>query len=333
MSCQISSSGWKLVPVEPTEEMLNALFDNHSVLPDDGDLIVQYRAMLAAAPDSPSAEPVAWMSPGKERLEFSRPDTVYGSHTIPLYAIPPDAAAEIARLRAEVEQKDAQIKVLDDLILGYAEEQKRLDSDVERLMNERDIEIARNKPLHSLIKSLEETKSLLLRKKDERREAVNTLESERASNEQLTNTIAEQAEEIQRLQREVVNRNQRALDGDMAVAVNEKLIDEIEQQAERIESLQALASQINTDWIPANERLCQRIAELESLLDVEKGQFAIRDEACGVLFARVDAQAAALAKAREALKVAVDTDQLQGGLWEERAIEAIDAIDALKGNE
>ena len=27
---------------------------------------------------------VAWMSPGKERLEFSLPSTVYGSHTIPL---------------------------------------------------------------------------------------------------------------------------------------------------------------------------------------------------------------------------------------------------------
>ena len=51
-------------------------------------------------------EPVAWMSPGKERLEFSRPDTVYGSHTIPLYAIPPDAAAEIARLT----QKNAELR-------------------------------------------------------------------------------------------------------------------------------------------------------------------------------------------------------------------------------
>ena len=66
MSCQISSSGWKLVPVEPTEEMLNALFDNHSVLPDDGDLIVQYRAMLAAAPDAPSAEPVDEVKPQNE---------------------------------------------------------------------------------------------------------------------------------------------------------------------------------------------------------------------------------------------------------------------------
>ena len=33
-------------------------------------------------------EPVAWMSLNKERLEFSRKDTVYGSHTIPLYASP-----------------------------------------------------------------------------------------------------------------------------------------------------------------------------------------------------------------------------------------------------
>ena len=34
------------------------------------------------------AEPVAWMSPGKETLEFARQDTVYGSHTIPLYLHP-----------------------------------------------------------------------------------------------------------------------------------------------------------------------------------------------------------------------------------------------------
>lgn len=38
---------------------------------------------------APEQEPVAWMSPGKERLEFSRKDTVYGSHTIPLYTTPP----------------------------------------------------------------------------------------------------------------------------------------------------------------------------------------------------------------------------------------------------
>jgi hypothetical protein len=33
-------------------------------------------------------EPVAWMSQGKERLEWVRPDTVFGSHTIPLYTAP-----------------------------------------------------------------------------------------------------------------------------------------------------------------------------------------------------------------------------------------------------
>ncbi len=38
-------------------------------------------------------EPVAWMSPGKERLEFARKDTVYGSHTIPLYTAPQPAPA------------------------------------------------------------------------------------------------------------------------------------------------------------------------------------------------------------------------------------------------
>jgi hypothetical protein len=37
----------------------------------------------------PEQEPVAWMSLNKERLEFSRKDTVYGSHTIPLYTTPP----------------------------------------------------------------------------------------------------------------------------------------------------------------------------------------------------------------------------------------------------
>lgn len=41
-------------------------------------------------------KPVAWMSPNKERLEFSRADTVYGSHTIPLYAHPaPDVVKQL----------------------------------------------------------------------------------------------------------------------------------------------------------------------------------------------------------------------------------------------
>jgi hypothetical protein len=48
-------------------------------------------------------EPVAWMSPGKECLEFSTKSTVYGSHTIPLYAAPVDAKA----IRAEALEEAA----------------------------------------------------------------------------------------------------------------------------------------------------------------------------------------------------------------------------------
>ena len=43
-----------------------------------------------AQPEAEKQEPVAWMSPNKERLEFSRKDTVHGSHTIPLYTAPPE---------------------------------------------------------------------------------------------------------------------------------------------------------------------------------------------------------------------------------------------------
>jgi hypothetical protein len=45
-------------------------------------------AIDAAIEALQSGEPVAWMSPNKQSLEFSRPDTVYGSHTIPLYTTP-----------------------------------------------------------------------------------------------------------------------------------------------------------------------------------------------------------------------------------------------------
>jgi len=46
---------------------------------------LRFAALVAAA----EREAVAWMSLGKERLEFARKDTVYGSHTIPLYTTPP----------------------------------------------------------------------------------------------------------------------------------------------------------------------------------------------------------------------------------------------------
>jgi hypothetical protein len=51
-------------------------------------------AIDAAIEALQSGEPVAWMSPNKQSLEFSRPDTVYGSHTIPLYASPQPVVPE-----------------------------------------------------------------------------------------------------------------------------------------------------------------------------------------------------------------------------------------------
>ena len=59
-----------------------------------------WEAWQAALQHSES-EPVAWMSPNKQSLEFSRPDTVYGSHTIPLYTTPqpvvPEAVFDILK--------------------------------------------------------------------------------------------------------------------------------------------------------------------------------------------------------------------------------------------
>lgn len=48
--------GFVLVPVEPTEEMLNAMFETRKIAPDDADLIVQYNALLAASPTPPVSE-------------------------------------------------------------------------------------------------------------------------------------------------------------------------------------------------------------------------------------------------------------------------------------
>jgi hypothetical protein len=65
-----TNSAWKLVPVEPTDAMLDAMQESALVSLDaaieaelnDGPAVeslhrVVYRAMLAAAPDAPSAEP------------------------------------------------------------------------------------------------------------------------------------------------------------------------------------------------------------------------------------------------------------------------------------
>lgn len=47
--------GWKLVPVEPTEQMANAYWDAYQKA-NDTHFMRCYRAMLAAAPSAPKAD-------------------------------------------------------------------------------------------------------------------------------------------------------------------------------------------------------------------------------------------------------------------------------------
>ena len=46
---QTIPEGWALVPVEPTEEILDAMENTARAMPDDEDLVIQYTAMLAVA--------------------------------------------------------------------------------------------------------------------------------------------------------------------------------------------------------------------------------------------------------------------------------------------
>lgn len=43
--------GWKLVPVEPTEEMVDAFIDSDIDLDPEQNVIIGYKAMLEAVPD------------------------------------------------------------------------------------------------------------------------------------------------------------------------------------------------------------------------------------------------------------------------------------------
>ena len=72
---------------------------------------------------------------------------------------------------------------------------------VEKLTKERDAEIARNRPLQSLIKLTEETKSFLLKKSEENKEAVKQLDSERQANALLTEELAALAEQNEKMRK------------------------------------------------------------------------------------------------------------------------------------
>jgi|GEM_PF-5392080 len=65
-------SEWKLVPVEPTLDMLHAAVEHHNAHEDEPGWGGLYRAMIAAAPPAPSAEPgesVEFYNPWRESLE------------------------------------------------------------------------------------------------------------------------------------------------------------------------------------------------------------------------------------------------------------------------
>lgn len=114
-------SEWKLVPVEPTEEMMRA-----AVLLVNGEAVYRtvpagalkieeqifgeaYSAMLAASPPAPSAEPVAWLYQHGEtgRTRIVMPDQVFTNGPNqwllvgPLYQHPPAPLQPVAWLDEE----------------------------------------------------------------------------------------------------------------------------------------------------------------------------------------------------------------------------------------
>ena len=103
----IAMSGWKLVPVEPTEQMLDAM-QTAGIAAFDADVAASlgdtpldptharraiWQAALDAAPEAPSAEPVAWVIYDQEfnDIEWSKAGMKLKEGT-PLYTHPPSAA-------------------------------------------------------------------------------------------------------------------------------------------------------------------------------------------------------------------------------------------------
>ena len=108
---------------------------------------------------------------------------------------------EVSTLREQVEKLTEESVVLRASSRSKLETISSLELQVEKLTKERDAEIARNRPLQSLIKSTEETKSLLLKKSEENKEAVKQLDSERQANALLTEELAAFAEQNEKLRK------------------------------------------------------------------------------------------------------------------------------------
>ena len=108
---------------------------------------------------------------------------------------------EINTLREQVEKLTEESVVLRASSRSKLETISSLELQVEKLTKERDAEIARNRPLQSLIKSTEETKSFLLKKSEENKEAVKQLDSERQANAVLTEELAALAEQNEKMRK------------------------------------------------------------------------------------------------------------------------------------
>ena len=108
---------------------------------------------------------------------------------------------EINTLREQVEKLTEESVVLRASSRSKLETISSLELQVEKLTKERDAEIARNRPLQSLIKLTEETKSFLLKKSEENKEAVKQLDSERQANALLTEELAALAEQNEKMRK------------------------------------------------------------------------------------------------------------------------------------
>ena len=108
---------------------------------------------------------------------------------------------ECAFLHEQVEKLTDECVVLRASSRSKLETISSLELQVEKLTKERDAEIARNRPLQSLIKLTEETKSFLLKKSEENKEAVKQLDSERQANAVLTEELAALAEQNEKMRK------------------------------------------------------------------------------------------------------------------------------------
>ncbi len=109
-------SKWKMVPVEPTDQMIRAidgLICSSYLWP-----VYAYRAMIDAAPVQ-QTDPLGYFTFNKEWNVWEQMSAKYknASDATPLYLHPP--SAELARLRAENERLREQVAAKDLLLDGW----------------------------------------------------------------------------------------------------------------------------------------------------------------------------------------------------------------------